>query len=642
MKKTLLGVLLFCSFLPLKTRAQTPVTEKIIDASAEARKGFLGNVEMNKEKGTADVIYIMPSATPGKVKFETTSYDKDMNPGATASGEEEISKLRSKWGWLNYTEDSYFANKILVQTELRGDLIFRKKETQYSFQWKTGTYTVKKNKISTDAIKPSPGGTMKYLARGGCYDNKSNNSVLALGAKVEGKKFAHFSKAYDIVRVDNTGNSSVTGSIDFGFNNAPIFSGTLTDDKNNVSEVDHPHDWIVVFAPEGALKSERDPKANNCLYVRISPEGKIIEKFNFDSPSNGWRIVEAHEANGSVYLYGQAITSDPAKKYFDQTLNNGFAVPTTNASEAELRRTMELAIREKGALVAMTSADAGWSQEHVDQVLNDLEYTHFVIGKITGGKFDFITSTPISDFEKKQAKPASQKKSVGFDGKTFAITGAKFPASGNIYIYGQDFENKKGAAESVTQVYGGLYLFQFDSKGALVKNYGLSVTGQEEFARLGHGGHDFGKLDAGGGKLKKDEGSSLPEEIKTDSYIQESADGKSVYWISQYAKQLFCCGPGGENRCTPVYGYNYSIVNTATGDVTGWAPMAAKDGFNINFKTEHDFNNAGYFFSVNNAENKIYFKNKGSNSDEQGYCDVIKDLNASGDKLIISKVEGVK
>jgi hypothetical protein len=328
----------------------------------------------------------------------------------------------------------------------------------------------------------------------------------------------------------------------------------LDDDNSELDNDDYPRDWVTVFAPQsggsGIDKGLADPNKNNYTYVRMNTQGEIIEKFSFQSPSNGWRVLGAYDHDGSVFLYGSANNKD-ADKYINQIFKTTM-VPTTSADDDE-KEGSSSGNSIKGGLSLLTgSADLGVTQSKIDEVLDQLKYTNFQIGKISNGKFDFLTCPNIADFEKLQSKPDGQKKFAEFDGKSFVINGISFSKSGDVFVNGQDFKKiKKGRS------YKGVYMFQFDPAGTLKHNYGV-ILDQSKTS----GFFNSSPLTS--------------DMIPSKSFIQESGDGKSLYWMMRMAKSIhkethttYGFGSNTETTTwTPLYNMEYGSINIADGQLS--------------------------------------------------------------------------
>lgn len=536
----------------IQASAQVPIMEKSYDVSYKAKNGYLAHIETNEAKGTIDMIYVLSSTTKHKIKYEIYTYDKDLNLINTVQEEEFIDKVKTRWSWFNFKGDSFVTNSLTASSDLMGKLVFRKKQTTGTWLWLTGTYY--RNIKQLEKVKPKSEDNMKFFYVS-AYEIERDSSVLVIAGKPE-KKTHNETMKFDIMSCDNEVNITTVDKIEFPYPQKIVFSAPLQDDLANVSNDDLPRDWIVLFAPSGLYNKESDPKPTNYTYIRISTKGKVIEKFNFNSPSNGWRVLGAYEKDNSVFLYGSAITKNPTKDYSNDVFKNLQMVATTSASASEKEEENNSGSGVLGGvsgISSMGSRDNGATQEDVDIPLDELKYTNIQIGKITNSKFDFLSSPGIEEFEKKQAKPADQKKFITFDGKKFEINGINFSSAGDIFISGQDFTtSKKG------RIYKGVYMFQFEANGNLKRNYGV--------------------------KLDQSSKSSFfnKSPLTSDMYIAhnsilESSDKKSLYWLIQDVKSIreessssfaSLTTVNVKTTWTPLYQYEYGNINIADGELS--------------------------------------------------------------------------
>lgn len=592
MKQKITRKILFVSLAifgwSILAKAQVPILEKPYEVSRKAKNGYLGAIEMNKAKETMDMTFILPSMTARKIKYEIYTYDKDLNLLNTVKEEEFVDKARLRWKWFNFKGDNFVYNSLTASTDMTGGLVFRKKQTFGAYIWATGSYY--RHIKQLDKVKPKTENDLKYRYK--CaYEIEADSSVLVIVGKPEKKTFNDY-KNFEVMSCDNQVNITTVDKLDFQYPQTVIFSAPLQDEQEDLDNDDFPRDWIVVFAPCGMFKKDADPKPTNFTYVRLSSKGKILEKFNFDSPSNGWRIQGAYEKDGSVFLYGSAITKNPADTYFDKMYSGKQMVATTSASAAEKAEANATggpgAAGAISAFSSMGAQDLGQTQEAVDVALDELKYTNFQIGKVTNKKFDFLSSPDIDAFEAKQAKPTDQKKFVRFDGKKFVISGISFSSSGDIFISGQDFTKKDDK-----RIYKGLYMFQFDPKGDLKKNYGVFIDQKKK-----------------SGFFNKSPLTS--DMIIASNYIHESADGKSLYWLLKSAKSIHKETVTGwtttTTTWTPLFGFDYGNINIGNGELGEFKTFGdeEKRSFYL-FKntTSYKMGNYLYFFSETERGDKI-------------------------------------
>ena len=586
--------------------AQVPIIEKEFDISRKAKNGYLGGIDINSEKQTLDMVFVLRSTTKRMVKREVYTFDKDLNLLNTVKDEQAIEKMKTKYKWFNFKGDSYVSNSLSASANLTGKLVFRKKEITWKYRWLLGNYN--KSVKQLDKVKPTSNAE-QYFFRGGAYEVESDSTVLVVAGKQEKKgDYVGSLKHYDILSCDNNVNIKVASSIDFDFPNAPIYSGPLEDDNEELSNDDFPRDWILVFAPQGGsgIGKLADPKPTNYTYVRVNPQGQIVEKFSFDSPTNGWRVLGAYEKEGGVYVYGSATTKDPESKYINQVYKTPLVATTSADAEEQKESTgggigkLGLGGLGKGMSMLGGTADFGITQDAVDAGLDELKYTNFQIGKISGGKFEFLTSPTIADFEKVQAKPADQKKFVEFDGKKFVINGIFFTSNGDILVNGQDFKTLgKGKGRS----YKGVYMFQFDPTGNLKRNYGIFLDQSKT-----SGFFNTSPLTS--------------DMIKTTSFIQESGDKKSVYWLMRMAKSIHKevdvdFGFNSKTTTTtwePLFNMQYGAINTADGTLS-------------DFKT------------LGESEKKKFYLFKNANTIKMGNYTFMFSETERGDKVLISRLD---
>jgi hypothetical protein len=578
--------------------AQLPVLEKSYDISRKAKNGYLGGVEVDAAKETFDMVFVLRSSTDKKVKREIYTYDKELNLVNTVKDEQELAVMKKKYKWFNFKGDSYQSHSLSASANLTGKLVFRKKEITWKYLWLTGGYN--KSVKQLEKVKPTSDNSEQYIFRGGAYEVKSDSTVLVLAGQQEKKNdLAGSMMHYKILSCDNNVNIKTLGSIDFNYPKAPIYSAPLDDDNAELDNDDYPRDWIVIFAPQGGngLGKVADPKTTDYTYVRMNTQGEVLEKFDFESPSNGWRVLGAYDHEGSVFLYGSATTKDVNSKYIDQVYKNQIMTPTTSADEEE-KETSNASGLKAGFAMLSGSADFGLTQSKIDAVLDELKYTNFQIGKVSNGKFDFMSSPAIDEFEKKRAKPSDQKKFVEFDGKSFVINGISFSKSGDLFVNGQDFKKIKNGRS-----YKGVYMFQFDATGNLKRNYGVFLDQSKTSGFFNN--------------------SPLTSDmIPSRSFIRESGDGKSLYWMMRMAKST-------HKESNTTFGFGSNTVTTT------WTPLYNMEYGNINIADGE----LSEFKFLGESEKKKFYLFPNVTSTQLGNYNLFFSETEKGDKVLVSRVD---
>lgn len=591
-KKITLVILSLFLMFTFETVGQVAVLEKSYPISRKAKNGYLGGIETNKVKETVSMVYILPSLTKRKIKYEIYTYDKDLNLINTEKEEELVEKVRTRWSWFNFKGETFVTNSLSAGSDLLGKLVFRKKRTTGTWIWLTGTYYRYIKQL--EKVKPKTEDGLKYTYTS-AYEIERDSSVLIIAGKPQ-KKTHNEMQNFEIISCDNQVNLTSVDKVDFQYPQKIVFSAPLQDENEYVSNDDSPRDWIVIFAPSGLYKKDADPMPTNYTYIRISTTGKIVEKFNFNSPSNGWRVLGAYEKENSVYVYGSAITKNPTKEYTNDVFKNLPMVATTSASAQEKEEANNAGsglLGSVSAIASIGSMDMGMTQDVIDLPLDELKYTNVQVGKITNGKFDFLTAPNIDDFEAKQAKPVGQKKFIKFDGKKFVINGIEVASSGDVFINGQDFStSKKG------RIYKGVYMFQFDANGNLKQNYGV-------------------KLDQSSKSGFFNNAPLTADMYLAGSSVIESADGKYLFWLIKdvknireetYTSSYSLTTSVKTTTWTPLFQYEYGNVNISDGelnDFKGFGESEKNEYYLFPNTGSYQVNNYLFFFSETMRGDKI-------------------------------------
>ena len=578
---------------------QLPVLEKSYDISRKAKNGYFGGVEINQAKGTFDMIYVLKSSDR-KIKRETYTFDKELNLINTVKDEEDVEKMRAKHKWFNFKGDVRVTHSLTASANATFKLVFRKKEITWKYRWLSGSYD--KSVKQLEKVKPKSDNSEQYIFRGGSYEVKSDSTVLVIAGKQEKKNdYAGSMLHYQVLSCDNNVNIKPLAPIDFQYANMPIYSAPLEDDDAELDNDDNPRDWVLVFAPIGGSGTDKikDPQTTNYTYMRLNTKGDILERFNFQSPTNGWRVTGAYEHEGAVYIYGAANNKNSDSKYINEVYKFTM-VPTTSASDKEKE---EAGTGKAGSISSMFSmvggtADMGITQGQIDVFMDNLKYSNFQIGKISKGKFDFIKAPAIEEFQKLQEKPAGQKKFVDFDGKSFVINGISFSKSGDIFVNGQDFTTSKAKRN-----YKGVYMFQFANTGELKRNYGVFLDQNKT-----SGFFNSSPLTS--------------DNIATRSFVQESMDGKNLYWMMRMAKSIH-----KESNTT-----SDSFVSTTT---TSWKPLYSMEYGSINIAD----NQLSEFHTLGDSEKKKFYLYPNISSTRFGNYSLFFSETEKGDKILLSRVD---
>ncbi|HNF48816.1 MAG TPA: hypothetical protein PKO18_06710 [Chitinophagales bacterium] len=563
MKKQFLVLGLFWLFF-INAFAELNILEKSYDITRKARKGYLGAVETNKEKNTFDLIYILKSNNR-KIITETYTYDKDLNLVNTVKDEQDVEKVRSRYKWFRYRGEEYSVNSIYVRSNAKGEMIFRQKTILYKWSWWRGGYA-KKIKLG-DKIKPvDEESGARYMFRGGYYENDNSGKLVVVAGLKDGKDNISSYKNYQVLEIDSLANIKVKADIKFNAAYAPVFSD-IVDDDDPTSQDESPRDWIVVFAPQGGKSFKgATGTANDFIYVRMSPDGSIKEQYNFTAPVAGWRILGATEKNGQVYLYGPSISKDD--RFINEVFKGQMLANTTNEDAHEDNATNNTGGFFGGGLGSfgksiknMATGEAFQvTQDDIDKRMDEMKYTNVQVAAFNSGKLQFISSPTIDEINANLIVPTGQKKAIEFDGKRFITTGIYVTNNGDIFICGQDYKlDGWGKDNKGSRLYKAMFMVQFNAQGKYLRNYGLKLD-QKKYM----GGFTKGVT---------------PDMYPAYSYLEESVDGKKLYWMLNICKAIdkdvdydsdynFFSGvktTTTTSTFTPLNSIEYGTIDVATG-----------------------------------------------------------------------------
>ena len=549
-KFTLLIIVLALFGLSNQANAQSPVLEKTYDVSGKAKRGFLGGVEVNKEKGAFDLVFLTSgffsgagNATSGfdaDVPVEIYSYDKELN--FLNSDKTKVSA--NKYSWFNY-RGLYTFEMVKCMVNL-GGLSFQKVNRQYMYEPKTGQYYINREKVlEKEHPKTADGNRYSFYAVSNYDVAAERSSIVVAGKKIDKSAATKENKMhlfnhmmhYDVMHCDKDLNVVVTDSVNFNCVNTMMYSGQIKDQRRETND-ELARDWVLIYAGswiDNPKMMYQAPNPTSYTYIRITPQGKVVDKIAFDSPANAWKVEGVYEENNAVYIYGSAIVKDREKKNMSDVIGSG-----------------------------------GWDKA---------TYTHYQIGKISGGKFDFLKVHALKDMQAKLMKPSTQKKMLEITGKKEETTGLILASNGDIYVNYQNYDTGEQGKD-----YKSMFLFQFDPSGNIKKNYGIDLP-------------EHSNKEGAVGK-------------PAQNYFFPSGDGKSLYWFLTYPKSAACTGTAtaeyNNRSCWPLLGVDYTSVNIETGELAEMKTFGKekKNEFYLFGTTTkpYQLDNFIYFFSEDENE----------------------------------------
>ncbi|HMP98152.1 MAG TPA: hypothetical protein PKC24_00135 [Cyclobacteriaceae bacterium] len=561
MKRNLLTWALLLVLLPVSAQI---VLEKEVDLTGKSRmRGYLGNLIVDDAKQQFDMVFVTKS-TGRSVKYEVYQFDYDFNLLNNFEEEEAVSKYKSRRSKYRGV-DFEVIEGVSCEPNKIGKLVLKKTETEYSFNWWRGQYEITTRTRGKEKPKEidEDGNTKKKLIYTAHKDDPLNGKLLALGMVNPGqmKYLKEAEREFVLMEVDKDLNITTKDPITFKHPQALLYSGVVEDTD----------DWVLVFAPYGGqgYGSVADKDPTNLTYIKVDPNGKVKERFNFNTKANLWVIFDMVPVGDDIYLYGMGSIDSPDKKYTRQP----YAL-TTDVFTASFDYAMR------------------------DGQIENQKYQHLQVVKISGGKAEFVSATSIADINAAGAKPDSQKKLKDFSGKQFVLNGFNVTSSGDIFISGQDF-TLDAVGQVRGRVYKDMFMFHLDNTGNFKRYYGVQSTAKSAGLLGG----------AGGAK-------SFPSEFS----IYEAPNGKDLYWNVFLVKDIDvdCAKSESVNllantkttttTCsyTPLFQGRYSKIDIASGKIDDFSDFGGK-----NFYLYIDLEDGGKgkdfpYFRINGGKQIVY------------------------------------
>ncbi len=439
-------MLLACIALVAPAFAQKVELEKTYTISGKAKRGYLGGVEYDEDKGIYSLTYVTKS-TAKIGRFETYKFDKDFNFIEMIEDEVEFEKARTKYKWFDYGGEEVSGDLLTVENNLVGQLVLKKGRFIRKYDWLNGGYYT--DYEVNEKVKPKDPSGRKLTLVTYASDAPSAQVTYYGGWGWLTALNTGGVKNY----IDATGDVTVVcgvvpnlkdakeGTVKYEYVTMRISAKDLTIKTEQKFEFDKPQhvvstrllpdgDFAILFAPANMGKKGSDPDPLNFTYMRISSvDCKVKERIPFKSLNSYWDVAEISITNDNeVYLYGPANSKNNDKYYTDQ--------------------------------------------------MSATKFSDFMVMKIAGGKVAWLTNTNLAEFEAKLQAPPSQKKAPAYSGKKFQIGGFELAPTGDILIYGQNYKPKDDGWQ-----YTDIIVFHFDNKGKLKSQYGLDVIETNKYAQ---------------------------------------------------------------------------------------------------------------------------------------------------------------
>lgn len=422
--------LLFIAFLvPPFLYGQTIDIEKTYEVSKEAQKGFIHSVETDDAAQQINFTYRVRSKKD-QLKFINYTFDYNFNMVKESEELIELEKLKDnkRYKPKKYRGENYEVEGLYIEPNMMGTLVVKRKVTKFSWNWFQMQYNL--NTSVEGKLKAKTDDDKKLFYFDHIEDANSGTAMILAGEKGPVKDGAynhmmnfHFLK-YDI---NLTKLADVT--VNFEYPQAVVATYSLPQEEDDTKT-----DFIAIFA---TFKEKRymGPKIwgndpTEYTYVRVSYEGKQLDRATFNVPNTIWRIDEfTFGPEGEVFFFGPS--EDSKDEYYHNKL---------------------------------------------DYAEDKKKWPRFQLAKFHQGKVQFITSTSIDDFKAKLKAQPDGKKGDSYSGRRIRFTGAGVnPVTKEIIMAGQNYSpvrNSKGQIEG--NGYEDIVLFHFDSKGNLQSQFTMN------------------------------------------------------------------------------------------------------------------------------------------------------------------------
>jgi hypothetical protein len=413
--------------------AQTVDIEKTFDVSKEAQKGFIQDINLDKEKQNINVLYRV-RAKKDQMRFINYKFDYNFN---MLDQSEELVNLKDmtshKYKPARYKGEEYDVVGLSVDPNLMGTLVLKKKRTHFSFNWFQLRYTL--NTTVEGKLKATTDDEKKFFYWDHIEDNTDGTAMILVGEKAKlGTKGAeafshmmnyHFLK-YD---VNLTKLADVTVNFEYPVSLVATYGQPELEDEKKT-------DFIAVFATHKAKRYVGPkiwgPDATEYTYVRVSYEGKLLDKITFNAPTSIWRIDEfLFGPDGEVFVFGP---SNDAKDDFFEGKN--------------------------------------FYQDE------KTKWPNFQLAKFHQGKLQFVTSTSMEEMKSKLRNQPDGKKGDSYSGRRikFSKSGVN-PITKELFVGGQNYSMLRNAkGQVIGRGYEDMVLFHFDQSGKLMSQFVMNKT----------------------------------------------------------------------------------------------------------------------------------------------------------------------
>jgi hypothetical protein len=414
-------------FLAIGAKAQTVDLEKTFEVSKDAMKGFIHTIQNDESKEQLNVVYRV-RAKKDQAKFITYTFDYNFN--LVNQGEEVISfekELPAKYKPKKYRGEDYSVEGLFVEPNIFGNLVLKRKVTTFSWNWLQLAYTL--NTSVEGKLKAKTDDDKKLFYHDHIEDVNSGTALILAGEKGKPKDgpYNHMMN-FHFLKYDVNLNKLADVPLNFETPQAVVTTYGLPADEDATKT-----DMIVVFA---TFKEKRymGPKiwgkdATEYTYVRVSYDGKLLDKATFNVKNSIWKIDDfVFGKDGSVYFFGPS--NDETDDFYHL------------------------------------------SYDYKDE---KKKWPRFQLAKFQNGKVQFVTSTSMEDFKTKLKPQPDGKKGDPYTGRKIKFTEAVISPANEVILAGQNFGfARNGKGQVVGKEFEDLVMFHFDANGNLISQYTMN------------------------------------------------------------------------------------------------------------------------------------------------------------------------
>jgi hypothetical protein len=413
-------------FIAAVAHSQTVDIEKTYAVSKDAQKGFIHSVESDDAKQQLNFTYRV-RAKKNQAKFINYTFDYDFN---MINQSEEIvdfeKEIPAKYKPKKYRGEDYEKEGLYVEPNMMGTLVMKRKVTHFHWNWFTMGYGVTTSVEGKLKAKTDDDNKLFYYYH--IEDNNEGTAMILTGEKGTKESPVNQMMHFHFLKYDINLTKLADVSVNFETPQIVIANWAFQNESDNQS------DYVAVFATTkvknyvgGKNLWGQDP--TEYTYVRVSYDGKLIDRIKFNSPNSIWRIDEFVKAkDNSIYFYGPS--NDEKSEYF---------------------------------------------QSWADASSEKMKWPRFQLAKVSNGKMEFTTSTSMDDFKAQLKAQPDGKKGDPYNGRRVAFTEAIVSPTNEIILSGQNYSLDRNAkGQVVGRAYEDLLMFHFDATGKLVSQYTMN------------------------------------------------------------------------------------------------------------------------------------------------------------------------